>query len=107
MKLFLSRKTYVGRRDAVNANRRHLRRTAQVLGPRAEVGPREMRRIYSGCPPAGPRGRDAGTKAARLAGMRSKQAKKPVGSTTNASDAVNETKLPPKPSTDEAVDHGG
>jgi hypothetical protein len=39
-------------------------------------------------------------------GMRDK-AKKPVGSTTNASDAVNDTKLPPKPSTDEVVDHAG
>jgi hypothetical protein len=39
--------------------------------------------------------------------MRSKQADKPVGSPTNASDAVNETKLPSKPSTDQAVDHGG
>ena len=32
---------------------------------------------------------------------------KPVGSTTNASDAVNDTKLPSKPSTDEVVDHAG
>ena len=36
-----------------------------------------------------------------------KQAKKPVGSTTNASDAVNDTKLPSKPTTDEVVDHAG
>ena len=36
-----------------------------------------------------------------------KSAKKPVGSTTNASDAVNDTKLPPKPTTDEVVDHAG
>ena len=39
--------------------------------------------------------------------MPAPKAKKPVGSTTNASDAVNDTKLPSKPSTDEAVDHGG
>ena len=43
-----------------------------------------------------------------MPGMRDKhQAKKPAGSTTNASDAVNDTKLPPKPSTDEVVDQGG
>jgi hypothetical protein len=40
-------------------------------------------------------------------GMRDTKRKKPAGSTTNASDAVNETKLPPKPSTDEVVDHAG
>ena len=34
-----------------------------------------------------------------------KSAKKPVGSTTNASDAIDDTKLPPKPTTDEVVDH--
>ena len=40
--------------------------------------------------------------------MRDKlKAKKHTGSTTNASDAVNDTKLPAKPSTDEVVDHGG
>jgi hypothetical protein len=38
---------------------------------------------------------------------RKKPGKKPTGSTTNASDAVNETKLPSRPSTDEVVDHGG
>jgi hypothetical protein len=38
--------------------------------------------------------------------MRDKR-KKPTGSTTNASDAVNETKLPSRPTTDEVVDHGG
>ena len=38
--------------------------------------------------------------------MRNKR-KKPVGSTTNASDAVDDLKLPSKPSTDEVVDHGG
>ena len=38
--------------------------------------------------------------------MRNKP-KKPVGSTTNASDAVNDTKLPSKPTTDEVVDQGG
>jgi hypothetical protein len=32
---------------------------------------------------------------------------KPTGSTTNASDAVNDTTLPSKPTTDEVVDHGG
>jgi hypothetical protein len=42
-------------------------------------------------------------------GMRDKTRKtpKPTGSTTNASDAVNDTKLPSKPTTDEVVDHGG
>jgi hypothetical protein len=39
--------------------------------------------------------------------MRSKKADKPVGSPTNASDAVNDTRLPAKPSTDEVVDHAG
>ena len=38
---------------------------------------------------------------------RKKSAKKAAGSTTNASDAVNDTKLPPKPTTDEVVDHAG
>jgi hypothetical protein len=38
--------------------------------------------------------------------MRSK-AKKPAGSTTNASDAVDDTKLPSKPSTEEVMDQGG
>ena len=32
--------------------------------------------------------------------------KKPTGSTTNASDAVDDVKLPPKPTTEEVVDHG-
>jgi hypothetical protein len=30
----------------------------------------------------------------------------PTGSTTNASDAVDDVKLPPKPSTDEKLDEG-
>jgi hypothetical protein len=38
---------------------------------------------------------------------RKKPGKKPTGSTTNASDAVNDTKLPSRPSTDEVVDHAG
>ncbi len=38
---------------------------------------------------------------------RKKPGKKPAGSTTNASDAVNDTKLPSRPSTDEVVDHAG
>jgi hypothetical protein len=38
---------------------------------------------------------------------RQKPGKKPTGSTTNASDAVNDTKLPSRPSTDEVVDHAG
>ena len=43
-----------------------------------------------------------------MPGMRDKpKAKKPTGSTTNASDAVNDTKLPPKPTTEEVVDHAG
>jgi hypothetical protein len=43
-----------------------------------------------------------------MSGMRDKhQAKKPTGSTTNASDAVNDTKLPPKPTTEQVVDHAG
>ena len=32
--------------------------------------------------------------------------RKPAGSPTNASDAVDDLKLPPQPSTDEAQDHG-
>lgn len=36
-----------------------------------------------------------------------KPARKPVGSTTNASDAVNETELPSKPTTEQVVDHAG
>jgi hypothetical protein len=45
-----------------------------------------------------------------MLGMREnlkKPGKKPTGSTTNASDAVNDTKLPSRPSTDEVVDHAG
>jgi hypothetical protein len=38
---------------------------------------------------------------------RKQPGKKPTGSTTNASDAVNDTKLPSRPSTDEVVDHAG
>ena len=42
-----------------------------------------------------------------MPGMRENRKKpgKPAGSTTNASDAVNDTKLPSRPSTDEVVDH--
>ena len=43
-----------------------------------------------------------------MSGMRDKlKVKKPTGSTTNASDAVNDTKLPAKPTTEEVVDHAG
>ena len=36
-----------------------------------------------------------------------KTTRKATGSTTNASDAVNETKLPSKPTTEQVVDHAG
>ena len=36
-----------------------------------------------------------------------KSANKPVGSTTHARDAIDDTKLPPRPTTDEVVDHAG
>ena len=42
-----------------------------------------------------------------MPGMRDKlKVKKPTGSTTNASDAVDDVKLPPKPTTEEVMDHG-
>lgn len=36
-----------------------------------------------------------------------KPSRKPTGSTTNASDAVNDTKLPSRPTTEQVVDHAG